>query len=190
MPTQRSKPRVMNGNCRCTFFRGVTRYVGPACSATRSASSGRTATLGSREVPLLLNFGAPHRRLDAVGSGEWTTHDGVCTHDGVWVAGVHNRHQLTKAVGERQFMVVRFTPMNGHSTALIAFHIDAQTFAEALRATAAGVSTIRDEARPPRHGSRPWRIAIRRWSFATDTRHRRARAPVRRSCGVRRRPRR
>ena len=62
----------------------------------------------STEVPLLLNFGAPHRRLDAVGSGEWTTHDGV------WVVGLHNRHQLTKAVGERQFMVVRFTPMGAH----------------------------------------------------------------------------
>lgn len=58
----------------------------------------------STEVPLLLNFGAPHRRLDTVGSGEWTARDGV------WVVGLHNRHQLTTAVGERQFMVVRFTP--------------------------------------------------------------------------------
>ena len=62
----------------------------------------------STEVPLLLNFGAPHRRLDAVGSGEWTARDGV------WVVGLHNRHQLTRAVGERHFMVVRFTPMGAH----------------------------------------------------------------------------
>ena len=62
----------------------------------------------STEVPLLLNFGAPHRRLDAVGSGEWIAHDGV------WVVGLHDRHQLTEAVGERHFMVVRFTPMGAH----------------------------------------------------------------------------
>ena len=62
----------------------------------------------STEVPLLVNFGAPHRRLDTVGSGEWTARDGV------WVVGLHNRHQLTTAVGERQFMVVRFTPIGAH----------------------------------------------------------------------------
>ncbi len=61
----------------------------------------------STEVPLLLNFGAPHRRLD-VGSGEWTARDGV------WIVGLHNRHQLTTAMGERHFMVVRFTPMGAH----------------------------------------------------------------------------
>jgi AraC-like DNA-binding protein len=78
------------------------------------ASSSRLRTpvqerhVPSTEVPLLLNFGAPHRRLDAVGSGEWTARDGV------WVVGLHNRHQLTRAVGERHFMVVRFTPMGAH----------------------------------------------------------------------------
>jgi AraC-like DNA-binding protein len=61
----------------------------------------------STEVPLLLNFGAPHRRLDGC-SGEWTARDGV------WVVGLHNRHQLTTAVGDRHFMVVRFTPMGAH----------------------------------------------------------------------------
>lgn len=64
--------------------------------------------LPSTEVPLLLNFGAPHRRLDHVGSREWTSRDGV------WVVGLHNRHQLTTAVGERHFMVVRFTPIGAH----------------------------------------------------------------------------
>jgi AraC-like DNA-binding protein len=78
------------------------------------ASSSRLRTpvqerhVPSTEVPLLLNFGAPHRRLDAVGSGEWTARDGA------WVVGLHNRHQLTRAVGERHFMVVRFTPMGAH----------------------------------------------------------------------------
>ena len=64
--------------------------------------------VASIEVPLLLNFGAPHRRLDALGSGEWTARDGV------WVVGLHNRHQLTQAAGERHFMVVRFTPIGAH----------------------------------------------------------------------------
>ena len=64
--------------------------------------------LPSTEVALLLNFGEPHRRLDVAGSGEWTTRDGA------WVVGLHDRHQLTQALGERHFMVVRFTPMGAH----------------------------------------------------------------------------
>ena len=63
--------------------------------------------LPSTEVPLLLNFGAPHRRQD-LDAGEWTARDGV------WVVGLHARHQLTQAVGERHFMVVRFTPIGAH----------------------------------------------------------------------------
>jgi AraC-like DNA-binding protein len=73
--------------------------------------------LPSTEVPLLLNFGAPHRRLDAAGSGAWTTRDGV------WVAGLHNRHQLTRAVGERHFMVVRFTPIGAHRFLGLPMHL-------------------------------------------------------------------
>ena len=77
-----------------------------------SSSSLRTPVLEyhvpSTEVSLLLNFGAPHRRLDTVGSGEWTARDGA------WIVGLHNRHQLTEAVGERQFMIVRFTPIGAH----------------------------------------------------------------------------
>jgi len=64
--------------------------------------------LPTTEVTLLLNFGAPHRRLDPMGSGEWSTRDGA------WVVGLHSRHQLTEALGERQFMIVRFTPMGAH----------------------------------------------------------------------------
>jgi len=71
----------------------------------------------STEVPLVLNFGAPHRRLDAVGSGEWTTRDGV------WVVGLHDRHQLTQAVGERHFMVVRFTPVGAHLFLGLPMHV-------------------------------------------------------------------
>jgi hypothetical protein len=42
--------------------------------------------------------------LTAVGSGDWTLRDGV------WVVGLHDRHQLTKALGERHFMVVDSRP--------------------------------------------------------------------------------
>src|SRR5215467_9428444 len=59
----------------------------------------------STEVALILNFGAPHRRFDAIRHGSWTTHDGV------WVVGLHDRHHLAIAEGERDFMVVRFTPI-------------------------------------------------------------------------------
>lgn len=53
------------------------------------------------EVPLFFNFGEVHRYTDG-------------TRDGVWVVGLHDRHRLTEAVGERRFMVVRFTPMGAH----------------------------------------------------------------------------
>jgi AraC-like DNA-binding protein len=68
----------------------------------------RERHLPSAEVPLLINFGAPHRSLNAVDAGEWTTRDGA------WVVGLHTRHQLTQAAGERHFMVVRFTPIGAH----------------------------------------------------------------------------
>jgi AraC-like DNA-binding protein len=77
-----------------------------------SSSNLRMAVLerhvASTEVPLLLNFGEAHRRLDTAGSGGWVSRDGA------WVVGLHNRHQLTQAVGERHFMVVRFTPIGAH----------------------------------------------------------------------------
>jgi len=73
--------------------------------------------LPSTEVSLLLNFGTPHRRWDAVGSGEWTARDGA------WVVGLQNRHQLTQAVGERHFMVVRFTPIGAHLFLGLPMHV-------------------------------------------------------------------
>jgi AraC-like DNA-binding protein len=61
----------------------------------------------STDVPLVLNFGAPHRRLD-LASGEWSARDGA------WVVGLQTRQQVTIAAGERHFMVVRFTPIGAH----------------------------------------------------------------------------
>jgi AraC-like DNA-binding protein len=68
----------------------------------------RERHLPSVEVPLLLNFGAPHRRLDGLSGSGWTKRDGA------WVVGLHDRHLLSEAVGERHFMVVRFTPIGAH----------------------------------------------------------------------------
>ncbi|HEY7286919.1 MAG TPA: helix-turn-helix domain-containing protein [Vicinamibacterales bacterium] len=73
--------------------------------------------LPSVEVALLLNFGAPHRRLNAVDSGEWTTRDGA------WVVGLHSGHQVTRAMGERPFMVVRFTPIGAHLFLGLPMHV-------------------------------------------------------------------
>jgi hypothetical protein len=84
------------------FVRG---YVGSS-SHLRVAVQERHVP--SPEVALLLNFGTPHQRLAADGSGSWTAHDGV------WVVGLHMRHQFTMAAGAREFMVVRFTPFGAH----------------------------------------------------------------------------
>jgi AraC-like DNA-binding protein len=64
--------------------------------------------LPSTEIPLVLNFGAPHRRIDATEPHAW-----ICQ-DGVWIVGLQDRHQRNEAVGERDFMVVRFTPLGAH----------------------------------------------------------------------------
>jgi AraC-like DNA-binding protein len=81
-------------------------YVhGYFASSSRLPTPVRERHLPSTEVSLLLNFGTPHRRLDVE---EWTTQDGA------WVVGLQSRHQITEAVGERHFMVVRFTPMGAH----------------------------------------------------------------------------
>ena len=60
--------RVMNGNCRCTSFRGVQRWVGPACGAMRSISYGLTATSpwrmqrgAAQRLPLISVHGSSRR---------------------------------------------------------------------------------------------------------------------------------
>jgi AraC-like DNA-binding protein len=64
--------------------------------------------LPSAEIPLFLNFGAPHRRLDTADSQKWINRDGA------WIVGLHDSHQLCEAVGERDFTIVRFTPLGAH----------------------------------------------------------------------------
>jgi len=43
--------------------------------------------------------------------------------DGVWIVGLHDKRQLTKAVGERHFMVVRFTPLGAHLFLRLPMHL-------------------------------------------------------------------
>lgn len=73
--------------------------------------------LPSLEVPLVVNFGAPHFELDAANHGQ------LVAHDGAWVVGLHAHHQLTRAVGERHFMVVRFTPIGAHLFLRLPMHL-------------------------------------------------------------------
>jgi AraC-like DNA-binding protein len=82
-------------------------YVhGYFASSSLLANPVRERHLPSLEVPLLLNFGAPHRRRDQ--AAHWSNLDGA------WFVGLHDGHQLTEAAGERHFMVVRFTPIGAH----------------------------------------------------------------------------
>jgi AraC-like DNA-binding protein len=57
---------------------------------------------------MVLNFGAPHTRVEA-GSGSDPQQL-----DRAWVAGLQTRYHLSEAIGERRFMVVRFTPLGAH----------------------------------------------------------------------------
>ena len=70
----------------------------------------------SPEVALVVNFGTPHRGIDGAGHASLRTSSGAewTERDGSWVVGLHDRQQITQAVGERHFMVVRFTPMGAH----------------------------------------------------------------------------
>lgn len=68
----------------------------------------RERHLPSLEVALFVNFGAPHRRLDSLDARTGTALDGT------WVTGLYRQPQLTEAVGERHFMIVRFTPIGAH----------------------------------------------------------------------------
>jgi len=75
--------------------------------------------LPSTEVPLLINFRSPHRRQTSRnnGSGSWTSHDGI------WTIGLQNRFALAEAAGEREFMVVRFTPIGAHAFLGMPMHV-------------------------------------------------------------------
>ena len=62
----------------------------------------------SLEVAVVLNFAAPHRIVDISDLARTTDY-----HSG-WMAGLQSRHRLTEAVGARDFIVIRFTPIGAH----------------------------------------------------------------------------
>jgi AraC-like DNA-binding protein len=85
--------------------RYVRGYFATSSSLVRPT---RERLLPAAEVPLVLNFGAPHARSNAQsGSGPQRL-------DHAWVTGLQTSHQLSEASGERRFMVVRFTPLGAH----------------------------------------------------------------------------
>jgi AraC-like DNA-binding protein len=61
--------------------------------------------LPSREVAIMLNFGAPHRIIDASDAKRTTEHRKA------WIVALQHRHQIHEAFGARDFMVIRFTPI-------------------------------------------------------------------------------
>lgn len=69
----------------------------------------RERHLPSPEVAMVVNFGSPHRTLDVKDPKQSTRHDNA------WVVGLHESYQLSEAVGAREFMAVRFTPIGAHA---------------------------------------------------------------------------
>jgi AraC-like DNA-binding protein len=62
----------------------------------------------SLEVAVVLNFASPHRILNASDPKNATDYRRG------WVVGLQSRHRLTEAVGARDFMVIRFSPIGAH----------------------------------------------------------------------------
>jgi AraC-like DNA-binding protein len=56
---------------------------------------------------MVLNFGAAHTRVDA-------RSDSPQRLEHAWVTGLHTHYHRSVAIGERRFMVVRFTPLGAH----------------------------------------------------------------------------
>jgi AraC-like DNA-binding protein len=83
----------------------VHGYFATSSSLVRPA---RQRHLPAAEVPMVLNFGASHTRVDAK-SG--STPQQL---DDAWVTGLQTQYHLSEAIGERRFMVVRFTPLGAH----------------------------------------------------------------------------
>jgi AraC-like DNA-binding protein len=59
----------------------------------------------SLEVAMVLNFAAPHRTIDPADATR------TIEHRSAWVVALQHRHQLREAFGDRDFMVVRLTPI-------------------------------------------------------------------------------
>jgi len=84
----------------------VRGYFATSSSLARPA---RQRHLPVVEVPMVLNFGAAHSRVDARSEGGPSQRL-----DHAWVTGLQTSYHLSDASGERSFMVVRFTPLGAH----------------------------------------------------------------------------
>lgn len=92
----------------------LRRYVhGFLATSSTLVRPARERHLPVAEVPMVLNFGASHTRVDA------TSGTGPQRLDHAWVTGLQTRYHLSEAIGERRFMVVRFTPLG----ARLFFHL-------------------------------------------------------------------
>ena len=83
----------------------VHGYLATSSSLVRLA---RERHLPAAEVPMVLNFGASHTRVDVRSDSRPQRLDHA------WVTGLQTHHHLGEAIGERRFMVVRFTPLGAH----------------------------------------------------------------------------
>ena len=61
--------------------------------------------LPPREVAIVLNFAAPHRILDPSDPKRTTEHHNA------WIVALQHRHQIREAFGDRDFVVIRLTPI-------------------------------------------------------------------------------
>jgi AraC-like DNA-binding protein len=73
--------------------------------------------LPSLEVPIVLNFAAPHRSIDPSDPKRTTEHRNA------WVVALQHRHQLREAFGARDFMVIRFTPIGAQMLLRTPMHL-------------------------------------------------------------------
>src|SRR5215469_9891340 len=58
-----------------------------------------------REVVIVLNFADPHRIVQP------SKPNGITEHSGVWITALQRHHQIREALGTRDFMVIRLTPI-------------------------------------------------------------------------------
>lgn len=58
-----------------------------------------------REVAIVLNFAAPHRIIQPLEPNSTTEHRGA------WIVALQHRHHVHEALGARDFMVIRLTPI-------------------------------------------------------------------------------
>jgi AraC-like DNA-binding protein len=159
----------------------VHGYFATSSSLARPA---RERHLPAAEVPMVLNFGASHSRVDALSDR------GPQRLDHAWVTGLQTRHHLGDAVGERRFMVVRFTPLGAHLflhlamdsltdravpleqidrrlAALVSDHVMvARGWAERFDAMERLIGSRVDQCAVPPHVERAWNGLVRTWGQA------------------------